>query len=99
MNTGVRIAAGFAIVFLASALATKRIRYIVDLLLHGRSDPVRFKYARTPGNMKYHAAKVLGQKKLFQWEGPGSLHALTFWGFLIVQVMLIESVGELFSPT
>ncbi|MGZ4208083.1 MAG: (Fe-S)-binding protein [Actinomycetota bacterium] len=98
MNTGVRIAAGFAIIFLAFALATKRVRYIVDLLLHGRSDPIRFKYARTPGNMKYHAAKVLGQKKLFQWEGPGSLHALTFWGFLIVQVMLIESVGELFSP-
>ncbi|MGZ4204441.1 MAG: (Fe-S)-binding protein [Actinomycetota bacterium] len=98
MNTGVRIAAGFAIIFLAFALATKCVRYIVDLLLHGRSDPIRFKYARTPGNMKYHAAKVLGQKKLFQWEGPGSLHALTFWGFLIVQVMLIESVGELFSP-
>ncbi|MCA1830795.1 MAG: (Fe-S)-binding protein, partial [Actinobacteria bacterium] len=25
-------------------------------------------------------------------------HALTFWGFLIVQVTLIESIGELFDP-
>jgi Fe-S oxidoreductase len=99
MTTGVRIAAGFAIMGLAFALATKRARYIVDLLLHGRSDPIRFKYARTPANMKQHAAKVLGQKKLLQWGLPGSLHALTFWGFLVVQVMLIESIGELFSPT
>jgi len=99
LSTGPRIAIGFAIMFIAFGFATSRARYLVDVLLHGRSDPVRFKYARTPGNMKYHAAKVLGQKKLLQWGVPGTFHALTFWGFLLVQVMLIESVGELFSPT
>src|SRR6266566_2446089 len=99
MTTGVRIAAGFAIMGIAFGLATTRVRYLVELLLRGRRDPERFEYIRNPSNIKYHAEKILGQKKLFQWEFPGTLHALTFWGFLIVQVMLIESVGELFSPT
>src|SRR5438067_12412443 len=99
MTTGVRIAAGFAILGIAFALAARRIRYLVELLLRGRRDPVRLQYARNPTNIKYHAEKVLGQKKLFQWEFPGTLHALTFWGFLIVQIMLIESIGELFTPT
>jgi Fe-S oxidoreductase len=98
LSTGPRIAIGFAIIFIAFGFATTRARYLVDLLLHGRSDPIRFKYARTPANVKYHAAKVLGQKKLLQWGVPGTFHAMTFWGFLLVQVMLIESVGELFSP-
>ena len=99
MTTGVRIAAGFAIMGIAFGLATTRVRYLVELLLRGRRDPERFEYIRNPTNIKYHAEKVLGQKKLFQWEFPGTLHALTFWGFLVVQIMLIESVGELFSPT
>src|SRR6266542_3592997 len=99
MSTGVRIAAGFAIMGIAFGFATKRARYLVELLLHGRPDPVRFQYARTPSNLKYHAVKVLGQKKLLQGGIPGAFHALTFWGFLLVQVMLIKSIGELFSPT
>jgi Fe-S oxidoreductase len=98
MPDAVRIATGLAIVFAALGLATSRARYLVDLLLRGRSDPERFRYARNPRNIKYHAIKVLGQKKLLQWGFPGSLHALTFWGFLVIQVMLLESVGELFSP-
>jgi Fe-S oxidoreductase len=98
MPAGVRIAAGFAIMGIALGLATSRARYLVDVLLRGRPDPKRFEYARTPSNMPIHAAKVLGQKKLLQWGLPGSLHALTFWGFLVLQVMLVESVGELFSP-
>jgi len=98
MTTGVRIALGFAIMGVAFALATTRVRYLVELLLRGRRDPERFKYATNPSNVKYHAAKVLGQKKLLQWGFPGSLHAATFWGFLVIQVMLIESIGELFKP-
>ena len=96
METGVRIAAGFAIIGLALAVATKRIRFLADLLLHGRSDPDRFK--DIPTKIKMQLVKVLGQRKLFQWSVPGLLHALTFWGFLVVQVTLVESIGELFQP-
>ncbi|HVL33412.1 MAG TPA: 4Fe-4S dicluster domain-containing protein, partial [Actinomycetota bacterium] len=96
MDTGLRIAAGFAIMGIAIGLATKRARYLVELLLRGRSDPERFK--GIPTKLKAQLVKVLGQKKLLQWSVPGALHALTFWGFLVIQITLIESIGELFSP-
>ena len=46
----------------------------------------------------YQLRRVLGQEKLLQWTGPGVLHALTFWGFLVIQTTLIETVGEVFDP-
>jgi Fe-S oxidoreductase len=97
METGIRIAAVFAIMGLAFGIATIRARFLVDLALRGRSDPERFK--NLGPRIKAEIVKVLGQKKLFQWSIPGLFHALTFWGFLVVQVMLIESIGEVFTPT
>ncbi|MFA5890528.1 MAG: (Fe-S)-binding protein [Actinomycetota bacterium] len=96
MPDGVRIALGFAIMFGALGLASRRIRVVVELLRRGRPDPGRSK--NVPVKIKAELVKVLAQKKLFQWSFPGLLHALTFWGFLVVQVTLIESVGELFDP-
>lgn len=96
METGVRIASGFAIMGVAFAFATKRARFLVELLLRGRPAPERFD--NVPAKLKAELVKVLGQKKLFQWSLPGLLHALTFWGFLVIQITLIESIGELFNP-
>ncbi len=96
MPDGVRIAFGFAIIGATLAIATKRIRYLVDLMLRGRPDPERFE--DPIAKVKAQLTKVLGQRKLLQWSIPGALHALTFWGFLVVQVTLIESIGELFDP-
>ena len=95
MPTAVRIAIGFAIMGATLAIATTRIRFLVDLLSRGRPDPERFE---NPGaKVKAQLVKVIGQKKLFQWSWPGLLHALTFWGFLVIQITLIESIGELFD--
>ena len=33
---------------------------------------------------------------MLQWSGPGLAHAFTFWGFLVIQVALLESFGEFF---
>jgi Fe-S oxidoreductase len=96
MPDGVRIAFGLAILGVTLAVATRRIRFLVDLLMRGRPDPERFKNMFTRVNA--HNVKVLGQKKLLQWTVPGVLHALTFYGFLVVQVTLIETIGELFDP-
>jgi Fe-S oxidoreductase len=95
MPTEVRIAFGFAIIGATLAIATTRIRFLVDLMLRGRPDPERFE--NPVAKVKAQLVKVLGQKKLLQWSVPGALHALTFWGFLVIQITLIESVGELFS--
>jgi Fe-S oxidoreductase len=95
MDTATRITIGLAIMTLAFGLASKRIAYLIRLLMTARPDPGRFRMI--PKNIKYELTKVLGQKKLFQWTLPGAAHALTFWGFLVIQITLIESIGELFD--
>ena len=37
-----------------------------------------------PQRVRNEAVVVLGQKKLFQRLGPGLIHALIFWGFLVL---------------
>ncbi|MBI4729847.1 MAG: (Fe-S)-binding protein [Acidobacteria bacterium] len=90
------MAAGFAIILLSVGLAAGRIKTLVSLLAAARPAPER-RRSLVP-NLKYEVTKVLGQRKLFQWSGPGLMHAFTFWGFLVVQVTLVETIGELFSP-
>ncbi len=40
----------------------------------------------------------LGQKTMFKEPGPGLMHALIFWGFLILLFRSISVVGEAFAP-
>ena len=42
---------------------------------------------------------MLGQRKLLKWSVPGTAHALTFWGFTVLLLTIIESYGDLFSRT
>ena len=95
MATGTRVAIGFAIILLASGFALNRIAYLIRLLMSAQPDPGRFR--AIPKNVRYELTKVIGQKKLLQWTVPGLAHALTFWGFLVVQVTLLESIIELFD--
>ena len=44
-------------------------------------------------------AEVVGQRKLLQWTVPGTAHALTFWGFIVLLLTIIEAYGALFSRT
>ena len=95
MPDATRIVIGLSIMALATGLAFKRIAYILRLLMAAKPDESRFRSVRR--NIKYELVKVLGQKKLLQWKVPGTAHALTFWGFLIVQITLVESIAEMFS--
>ena len=42
---------------------------------------------------------MIGQRKLLQWSVPGVAHALTFWGFIVLILTIIEAYGDLFSRT
>ncbi len=42
---------------------------------------------------------MIGQRKLLQWTVPGIAHALTFWGFIVLLLTILEAYGDLFSPT
>ncbi len=96
MDTATRITIGLAIITLASGFALNRIAYLIRLLMSARPDPSRFR--SIPRNLRYELTKVIGQKKLLQWKGAGLAHAFTFWGFLIIQITLLESIIELFDP-
>ncbi|HVL88714.1 MAG TPA: (Fe-S)-binding protein [Actinomycetota bacterium] len=95
MDTIARISLAVSIVMLASGLAMRRISFLTRLLMAGKPDPERFKGVGS--KLKAELVKVLGQKKLFQRLLPGTAHAFTFWGFLVVQITLVESIGEVFD--
>ncbi len=40
------------------------------------------------------ATQVLGQRKLFQRALPGIMHALIFWGFLVLLTTIVEAMGQ-----
>ena len=42
---------------------------------------------------------MIGQRKLLKWTVPGAAHALTFWGFIVLLLTIIEAYGDLFSRT
>ncbi len=41
---------------------------------------------------------VLGQKKMFKEPGAGVMHALIFWGFLVLLFRSVSLIGQAFSP-
>jgi Fe-S oxidoreductase len=51
-----------------------------------------------PKRLEKEATVVLGQRKLLQRLGPGIMHALIFWGFLVLLTTIVEVVGEVFDP-
>src|ERR1700719_853335 len=61
-----------------------------------RVEAVREHPARDVGTQ---ATEVIGQRKLLQWTVPGAAHALTFWGFIVLILTIIEAYGDLFSRT
>jgi Fe-S oxidoreductase len=40
---------------------------------------------------------VLGQQKLLQWPFPGVMHAMIFWGFVVLFTTIVEAFGSVYS--
>jgi Fe-S oxidoreductase len=93
----VRIAAAVAAIGVLGGLAARRAWFLLQLTLKARPMPDRM--WGIPEKIAYQLRHVIAQEKLLKWTGPGVLHALTFWGFLVIQTTLIESAGEVFNPS
>ena len=80
----------------AGGLFTRRTRLLVRMNRLGRpidrSADARRRVAR-------EGAEVLGQRKLFQRLVPGVMHALIFWGFLVLSTTIGEAMGQAVTPT
>jgi len=84
------------LVALAGGLFARRMRFLVRLVLLGRpvdrSGDVSERIAR-------EGSHVLAQRKLFQRAGPGVMHALIFWGFLVLLATIVEALGQAVDPS
>ncbi len=96
-----RITVGLVLTVLAFAIAGRRLWWLKRLALSGQPAPERIEAARSHvgRDVATEAVEVIGQRKLLKWTVPGAAHALTFWGFIVLFLTIIESYGDLFSRT
>jgi Fe-S oxidoreductase len=96
-----RIVVGLVVTAVAFAIAGRRGWWLKRLAFSGQPAPDRVATVRAhPGtDLGVETSQVLGQRKLLKWTVPGTAHFLTFWGFTILLLTIIESYGALFSRT
>jgi len=94
-----RIIIGLALTVIAFAVAGHRLWWLYRIGTSGQPAPERVEALKEhPGRgVGAEATEVLGQRKLLQWTVPGIAHFMTFWGFTILLLTIIESYGDLFS--
>ncbi|HTZ26547.1 MAG TPA: Fe-S oxidoreductase, partial [Streptosporangiaceae bacterium] len=96
-----RIIIGLAATAVAAVLAGRRLWWLYRLGRTGQPAPERVAAVRAhPGtDAETQVTEVFGQRKLLKWSVPGVAHFLTFWGFIILILTIIEAYGDLFSKT
>src|SRR5271156_5833379 len=92
---------GLVLTVVALGIASRRLWWLKRLALTGQPAPERIAAVRShPGrDVETQATEVVGQRKLLKWTVPGAAHALTFWGFIVLLLTIIEAYGDLFSRT
>ncbi|MGH2636216.1 MAG: (Fe-S)-binding protein [Actinomycetota bacterium] len=91
-----RAAVLVAMVAVAGGLATRRGLLLTRLVRLGRPVDRR---GDLPIRVAREGSRVLGQRKLFQRFVPGLMHALIFWGFLVLLTTIVEVAGQVIDPT
>src|SRR3984885_6597492 len=97
----VRIIIGLALTAVAAAVAGRRLWWLYRLGRTGQPAPERIAALREhpARGAETQVTEVFGQRKLLQWTVPGIAHFLTFWGFIILILTIIEAYGDLFNRT
>lgn len=86
----------FSIVFVSSmAVFAYSIRRLVLMLRIGKPEG-RFEQPLT--RLKRTLIVAIGQSKLLREPAAGLMHALIFWGFLVLLSSVLESIGEGLVP-
>ncbi|HEX7353508.1 MAG TPA: 4Fe-4S dicluster domain-containing protein [Mycobacteriales bacterium] len=90
-----RLGIGFAITGVAFAIAGYRLLFLLRTALAGQPAPDRI--AAAPRGLLKQIPQVFGQRKLLKWTIPGFAHFITFWGFVILILTIIETYAALFQ--
>jgi Fe-S oxidoreductase len=101
VDLALRIIIGLALTVIAFAIAGRRMWWLYRLATSGQPAPERIAAVREhpARDAETQVTEVFGQRKLLQWTVPGVAHFLTFWGFIILLLTIIEAYGDLFSKT
>jgi Fe-S oxidoreductase len=94
-----RIIIGLVLTVIAGAIAGRRLWWLYRLGRTGQPAPERLAALREhpAEGAGTQVTEVIGQRKLLKWSVPGIAHALTFWGFIVLILTIIEAYGDLFS--
>ncbi len=92
----IRMVAALAVLGVGGFFVARRVSTLVRLL--GKAQPMPDRRGNVGEKIRYQFRHVLGQEKILQWTGAGVLHALIFWGFVILQSQTLEAIGEVFDP-
>src|SRR5260370_2598138 len=96
-----RMTVGLVLTVVAFAIAGRRLWWLKRLAMSGQPAPERVAAVRAHlgRDVVTETTEVIGQRKLLKWTVPGVAHALTFWGFTVLLLTIIETYGDLFSRT
>jgi Fe-S oxidoreductase len=90
-----RVIIGLGLTAVALAVAGRRVWWLYRLIKVGQPAPGRTDGAAA--RLRAELVEVFGQRKLLKWSVPGVAHFLTFWGFVILGLTIIEAWGALFD--
>ncbi|MGA8113020.1 MAG: (Fe-S)-binding protein, partial [Actinocatenispora sp.] len=91
----VRLVIGLLMTVATIAIAGRRSWWLFRLIRSGQPAPGRLD--DVGGRIRAELTEVLGQRRLLRWSIPGAAHFLTFWGFLVLFLTIIEAYGALFD--
>jgi Fe-S oxidoreductase len=90
-----RMVVGVLMTAVTVAVVTRRLNMLFSLGKLGQpADPSRKNHLGE--RVKAELVEVGAQKKLLKWTVPGIAHFLTFWGFILLVLTIIEGYGALF---
>jgi Fe-S oxidoreductase len=91
----VRLVLGLLLTVVAAAVAGQRLWWLFRLFRAGQ--PAVGRTDDWPKRLGAQVTEVFGQRKLLQWSIPGIAHFVTFWGFIVLLLTIIEAYGGLFK--
>jgi Fe-S oxidoreductase len=92
----VRLVVGVLLTIAALSLAAWRGNRIYQVIRSGQ--PAVGRTDEKGVRIQNEVVEVLGQRKLLKWGPSGAAHFVTFWGFLVLGLTIIEAFGALFDP-
>jgi len=88
-----RLTIALLMLVVTALVAGRRIAWLVKLIRSGQPAPGRWDGIET--RLRAQLVEVFGQRRLLRWSIPGIAHFLTFWGFIVLAVTIVEAFGAL----